>query len=111
VALLKDMSYEARMGHVRSSGRVNSCVAVAVEWNDTGASLRAEGQTVDISPKGCLAVIPQGFVMGQKLRLFNLTNQNSCEAVLVWRGHEGRKGWELGLELQNPTSDFWRLDS
>jgi hypothetical protein len=117
LALLKDMSYEARMGHVRSSGRVNSRVAVAVEWDDTGKSQRAEGQTVDISAKGCLAVIPQGFAVGQKLRLFNLTNQNSCEAVLVWRGHEGRKGWELGLELQDPTlglpkssqSNFHRL--
>jgi hypothetical protein len=110
MALLKDTTYEARMGHVRGSGRVNSRVSVAVEWDDTGKSRRAEGQTVDISPKGCLAVIPQGFAVGQKLRLFNLTNQNSCEAVLVWRGHEGRKGWELGLELQDPTRDFWGLD-
>jgi len=60
--------------------------------------------------KGCLAVIPQGFAVGQKVRLFNLTNQNSCEAVLVWRGHERRKGWELGLELLDATLDFWGLD-
>ena len=110
MALLKDMPYEARMGHIRNSGRVNSRVAVAVEWNDAGKKLRAEGHTADISSKGCLAIIPQGFVVGQKLRLFNLTNQNSCEAVLVWRGHEGRKGWELGLELQDATLDFWGLD-
>jgi len=109
VALLKDMSYEARMGHIRSSGRVNSRVAVAVEWNDDGKKQRAEGHTADISSKGCLAVIPQGFAVGQKVRLFNLTNQNSCEAVLVWRGHEGRKGWELGLELLDATVDFWGL--
>ncbi len=110
VALLKDMTYEARMGHIRSSGRVNSRVAVAVEWNDAGKKQRSEGHTADISSKGCLAVIPQGFAVGQKLRLFNLTNQNSCDAVLVWRGHEGRKGWELGLELQDATLDFWGLD-
>ena len=110
VALLKDMSYETRMGHIRSSGRVNSRVAVAVEWNDAGKKQRAEGHTADISSKGCLAVIPQGFAVGQKVRLFNLTNQNSCEAVLVWRGHEGRKGWELGLELLDATLDFWGLD-
>jgi len=110
VALLKDMSYETRIGHIRSSGRVNSRVAVAVEWNDAGKRQRAEGRTADISAKGCLAVIPQGFAVGQKVRLVNLTNQNSCEAVLVWRGHEGRKGWELGLELQDATRDFWGLD-
>jgi hypothetical protein len=110
VALLKDMSFEARMRHIRSSGRLNSRVAVAVEWTDAGCSLRAEGYTVDIAPKGCLAVVPQGFTVGQRLRLVNLTNQISCEAVLVWRGHEGRTGWELGLELQEPSPDFWGLD-
>jgi len=40
----------------------------------------------------------------------NLINQISCEAVLIWRGHEGRTGWELGLELQEPSPDFWGLD-
>lgn len=110
MALLKGMSYETRMKDIRTSGRVNSRVAVAVEWNDTGSELRAEGYTVDISPKGCLAMIPQGFAVGQRLRLVNLMNQMSCEAVLVWRGHESRKGWELGLELQDPNLDFWGLD-
>ena len=110
VALLRDASFEARMNYARSTGRLNSRVAVAIEWNDAGQKLRAEGYTVDISPKGCLAVIPQGFTVGQKLKLVNLINQISCEAVLVWRGHEGRTGWELGLELQKPSADFWGLD-
>jgi hypothetical protein len=98
------------MRHIRSSERLNSRVAVAVEWDDAGRSLRAEGYTMDIGPKGCLAVIPQGFTVGKRLRLINLINQISCEAVLVWRGHEGRTGWELGLELKEPTADFWGLD-
>jgi hypothetical protein len=110
VALLKDSGFETRMGDIRSSARLNSRVAVAVEWSDGGRSLRAEGYTVDIGAKGCLAVVPQGFTVGQKLRLVNLINQISCEAVLVWRGHEGRTGWELGLELQEPSADFWGLD-
>ena len=110
MSFLKDISYEARMRHMRSSGRLNSRVAVAVEWADAGRKLRAEGYTVDIAPKGCMAVVPQGFEVGQRLRLVNLTNQISCEAVLIWRGHEGRAGWELGLELQEPSSDFWGLD-
>ena len=110
MALLKDVSFETRMRHIRSSSRLNSRVAVAIEWTDAGRSLRAEGYTVDIGAKGCLAVVPQGFAVGQKLRLVNLTNQMSCEAVLIWRGHEGRAGWELGLELQEPSPDFWGLD-
>jgi len=110
VALLKDVSFESRMRHIRSSGRLNSRVAVAIEWIDAGRSLRAEGYTVDIGAKGCLAVVPQGFAVGQKLRIVNLTNLISCEATLIWRGHEGRAGWELGLELQEPSPDFWGLD-
>jgi PilZ domain len=110
VALLRDVSFETRLRDIRSSGRLNSRVAVAVEWTDGEQSLRAEGYTVDIGAKGCLAIVPQGFGVGQKLRLVNLTNQISCEAVLVWRGHEGRTGWELGLELQEPAPDFWGLD-
>ena len=110
VALLRDMSFEMRMKQLRSSGRINSRVAVAVEWEDAGQTLRAEGYTVDIAPKGCMAVVPQGFAVGQRIRLVNLTNQISCEAVLIWRGHEGRAGWELGLELQEPSNDFWGLD-
>jgi len=110
VALLKDSRFESRMGDVRSTPRLNSRVAVAVEWTDAGQNLRAEGYTIDIGAKGCLAVVPQGFTVGQKLRLVNLINQISCEAILVWRGHEGRTGWELGLELQEPSPDFWGLD-
>jgi hypothetical protein len=110
VALLKDASFDSRLRDIRSSGRLNSRVAVAVEWTDAGRSLHAEGYTVDIGAKGCLAVVPQGFAVGQRMRLVNLINQISCEAVLVWRGHEGRTGWELGLELQEPSADFWGLD-
>jgi hypothetical protein len=110
VALLKVAGFEARMMEVRSSGRLNSRVSVAVEWSEAGQTLRVEGYTVDIGTKGCLVVAPHGFSVGQSLRLINLTNQISSEAVLVWRGHQGRAGWELGLELQNPSPDFWGLD-
>ena len=110
MALLQDQSFDPRLRHARAGGRVNSRVAVAVEWTEEGKSLRAEGYTVDIGAKGCLAVVPQGFPVGQKLRLVNLMNQIACEALLIWRGHEGRTGWELGLELQDPSADFWGLD-
>ncbi len=110
MGLLNDSGFETRMGDVRSTPRLNSRVAVAVEWSEAGQNLRAEGYTIDIGARGCLAVVPQGFSVGQKLRLVNLINQISCEAILIWRGHEGRTGWELGLELQEPSPDFWGLD-
>jgi hypothetical protein len=108
--LVQEPNFESGLRHIRGSGRLNSRVAVAVEWNEEGRGGRAEGFTVDIGAKGCLAVVPQSFGVGQKLRLVNLSNQLTCEAVLIWRGHEGRQGWELGLELQGPSADFWGLD-
>lgn len=110
MALTKDASLETRVKRVRAGIRLNSRVAVAVEWTEADRTLRAEGRTVDISPRGCLAILPQDITVGQRLRLINLTNQNACDAVLVWRGHEGRSGWELGLELEGAPSDFWGLD-
>jgi PilZ domain len=110
VALTKDTSCEERMKKIRAGIRLNSRVAVAAEWTESGRTLRSEGYTLDISPKGCLAIFPQGFTVGQRLHFINLTNQSACEAVLVWRGHEGRSGWELGLELQGMPEDFWGVD-
>lgn len=105
-----ELSYETRTKRMRAGVRLNSRVRVAVEWAEAGRTLRAEGYTMDIGPKGCLVVVPQGFAVGQRLRLINLINKNECDAVLVWRGHEGRGGWELGLELQGPSMEFWGLE-
>jgi len=110
VPLIKDVSYEQRLKKIRAGIRLNSRVAVALEWDEAGRTLRSEGYTLDISPRGCLAIFPQGFTVGQRLQLINLTNQSTCEAVLVWRGHEGRGGWELGLELQKMPAEFWGVD-
>ncbi len=105
-----EMSFQERMKHIRAGARLNSRVKVAVEWNEGGQKHRAEGYTVDISPRGCLAIVPQGFPVGQRVRLVNLINQNESNAVLIWRGHEGRTGWELGLELQDPPFEFWGVE-
>lgn len=107
---LTEQSFEQRMHQLRAGKRVNSRVPVALEWDENGAHHTAQGWTVDISPKGCLAIVPQGFALGQKLNLVNLVNKNVCRSILIWRGHEGRSGWELGLELAEPPEDFWGLD-
>jgi hypothetical protein len=110
VALVEHIKFEEHSRHIRGAGRLNSRVPLAVEWCEDGRALRAEGYTKDISSKGCLAIVPQGFVVGQRLRVINLINQLASEAVLVWRGHEGPAGWELGLELEHSSEDFWGLD-
>ena len=107
----RDLEYTTRMlQYMRSGARVNSRVKVEVEWEERGETHHAEGYTVDISPKGCLAIVPQGFAVGQKMRLRNWSNSRESEAMLIWRGHEGRSGWELGLELVKPPQDFWGVE-
>jgi len=54
--------------------------------------------------------VPQGFAVGQRMRVVNLLNQKCCEAKLIWRGHEGRQGWELGLELVDPPEEIWGIE-
>jgi hypothetical protein len=103
-------SYEARMQHLRASVRLNSRVPITVEWTEDGQTHAETGYTIDVSPKGCLAIVPQGFAVGQKMRLLNKVTGREADAVLIWRGHEGRKGWELGLELQNPPHEFWGVE-
>lgn len=96
--------------HHRTQGRLNSRVPIALEWTEGGQQFRTDGYTVDVSPRGCLARVSQWFAIGQRLRLINLANENSCEVVLVWSRKTDRCGWELGLELQEPGLDFWGLE-
>jgi hypothetical protein len=110
VALANETSFSTRMAHMRAGVRLNSRVALRVEWAEGGVKRQAEGYTVDISPKGCLAIVAQGFAVGQKMQLTNLSNKQTAEAILIWRGHEGRKGWELGLELEGSVGDFWGVE-
>jgi hypothetical protein len=96
--------------YLRAGVRVNSRVKVAVESKDEGEARRAEGHTMDISAYGCMAIVPAEFAVGDAVTLTNLANEKKCEAVLVWRGHQGTSGWELGLQLKQPSADFWDLE-
>jgi hypothetical protein len=105
-------SFEARTQTPRAGVRVNSRVPVAVEWAESGRAMRAEGYNWPLMPvrRGVWQSFPGNSRVGQRLRLINLVNKNTSEAVLIWRGHEGRTGWELGLELQDASMDFWGLE-
>jgi len=108
VSVSREVNYAFKMlQYMRAGARVNSRVRVLLEWSEAGNTHTAEGYTVDISPKGCLAIAPQGIAVGQKLKLRNVSNHKESDATLIWRGHEGRTGWELGLELVHPPVDFW----
>ena len=94
----KSPTFQAQMEHSRAGARLNSRVPVAVEWTEDGKTHRTEGVTVDVG------------AVGQKMRLLNKVTGLGADAVLVWRGHEGRTGWELGLELREPPAEFWGVE-
>ena len=111
MSVSSEVSYAVEMlQYMWAGARVNSRVRVLLEWSEAGNMRTAEGYTVDISPKGCLAIAPQGIAVGQKLKLRNMSNHQESDATLIWRGHEGRAGWELGLELVRPPADFWGVE-
>ena len=108
--LQEHMKFAPKGKEIRGVGRLNSRVRVVIECTEDGKVVRAEGYTKDISAKGCLAVVPHEFVVGQKVRVINLVNRNASDAYLIWRGHESPAGWELGIELHEPMTDFWGMD-
>ncbi len=57
-----------------------------------------------------MAILEQGFPIGQRLRVANGVTGQSVEASVIWRGHESRTGWEMGLELDPGAGDFWGLE-
>jgi len=110
VPLQGRLKFEPKGKEIRGAGRLNSRVRLAIESTEEGKVVRAEGYTKDVSRKGCLALVPHAFAVGQKVRVINLVNQNASDAYLIWRGHQGPAGWELGIELHEPTADFWGVD-
>ena len=71
--------------------------------------MHLEGYTVDVGSYGCLLIAPQGLVIGQRVRLINLVNHKECEATVVRHGQSAAARWELGLQLKNPSHEFWEL--
>lgn len=110
VARIDGLAEKARGEHIRSGERLNSRVQLTIEWEEGGKKLSASGYTVDISPKGCMAIVEQGLPVGQRLKIVNGMNGKTAAATLIWRGHEGRTGWEVGLELEGTEGDFWGME-
>jgi hypothetical protein len=94
----------------RRGVRLNSRVPIALEWDAGGQLHRGETKTRVIGPYGCLTVLPQDLQVDQRIQVVNLVSSKAIPAVIVWRGHQGAEGWELGIELINPDMGFWGLD-
>jgi hypothetical protein len=100
-----------KIAEKRRGTRMNSRVAVTIEWQDAGGgTLREQAFTRVIGPYGCLVVLPQALSVQQNLRLVNLATEQINGGVVVWKGNQHVEGWELGIELTQPPMDFWGLE-
>jgi hypothetical protein len=95
----------------RRGSRLNSRVPVKIEWEGmTGQACEEKAFTLDVSPYGCLLVLPAEIGVGQTVRVTNVAEQRSNGATVVWRGKKQPDGWELGIELIEPEMDFWGFE-
>ncbi len=103
---------EPKITERRRGKRLNSRVPVAIEWEGGEAkkSSREETFTRVVGPCGCLVLLNQELNVDQEVRVFNLATSESSSAVVVWKGDHRTDGWELGVELIRPATDFWGLE-
>jgi hypothetical protein len=67
-------------------------------------------QTKVVNYYGCLLVSPQAMPIEQRLRITNLATRQTMLGVVVWQGKKQMEGWELGVELVQPQTDFWGME-
>lgn len=103
---LSDTMFEDR----RRSARVNSQLRVAVEWQDGVGPHREEAATRIVNWSGGLVMLTADLPLETRLKVTNLNSQESIDAVVVWKGKKVASGFEHGIELNKPRTDFWGLD-
>ena len=111
MAFRKDPSPEAKWRERRRGVRMNSRIRIGVEWEGPdGLRHREEAVTRIVSPYGCLVVLRHNLALEQKVQVTNLETQQNARAAVVWKGHERAEGFELGVELVSPGTDFWGME-
>lgn len=109
MSLQETSSLNMKGREMRRSERVNSHVPVVLEWTDRSSLLSIKGKTRVVNFYGALVLAAENLSVGQQFRLTNLVNKRTLEAKVVWQGNATSDGWELGVELANPDSEYWGL--
>ena len=111
MAVPTDVRRETKFHEKRRGKRMNSRVAVTVEVQPpSGPLFREDAITRVLGPYGCLLVLSRSLDPNQRLSLTNRNSQQTCSAVVVWNGKQRAEGWEVGIELLDPATDFWGLE-
>jgi len=90
--------------------RVNSQVPLAVGWIEDGQPFSLQARTLDVSLSGCLLQAPRPIILGQPVRLINLINGLEANAIVVRHGQHDGATWELGIQFEKPSNQFWGLE-
>lgn len=106
-------SLEAKMRAKRRGPRMNSRVPVAIEWREQSMNRVNQDQahTRVVNFYGCLLVSARPMAIEQKMTITNLATHKTIPAVVVYRGSKSFDGWELGVELVKPETDFWGIEA
>jgi len=90
---------------------MNSRVPVTIEWNAGAGVLKLElGFTRVVSNSGCLLVSPRDIGLHQRVKVTNLSTQQSANGVIISVGVQRSDGWDLGVELLTADLDFWGVE-
>jgi hypothetical protein len=107
----KDVAHADKWRERRRGVRLNSRVAVALDWTPEGGDKQhVEVHTRMVNPYGCLVVLTHDLAFEQKVQLTNLATHKANDAVVVWKGSMLHDGREFGIELIGPEMDFWGLE-
>jgi hypothetical protein len=108
---VQDLPKDIHTRRRRRGPRMNSRVAVAIEWNGTAGFFSTElGFTRVVTGHGCLLVSRTEPELKQRLRVKNLSTQKTADGLVVWKGLQRSDGWDVGVELIATDYDFWGVE-
>ncbi len=94
----------------RRSQRLAVAISVCVSGNKaTGELFKEDTVTLIVNAHGGLLALKERVVVGQPLRLRNMSSEEEidCTVVDVEKGEDG--GPEIGLEFVTPNDKFWHI--
>src|SRR5260370_35133293 len=96
----KDVAHATKWRELRRGVRLNSRVAVALDWTPEGGDKQhIEVHTRMVNPYGCLVVLTHDLAFEQKVQLTNLATRKANAAVSVWKGRKRHDAWESAIGL------------
>ena len=101
----------ARFDDTRRGRRMNSRVPIRLEWEaEDGKRQEMEAITRTVNVYGCMVFLCGTLELEQRMALTNLATKACTAAVIVWRGNHQPDGWEYGVELVAPDTEFWGIE-